>query len=107
MTTRFKQADLERAERVGIGEAVLIAGVPKRTLQAFAASGGIPGAGKPAGRWTFDVNELRQWARKVSRKAPCPISTNAGKRGGRVSRSPATNTDEAYAQLLGLRQNAA
>jgi hypothetical protein len=65
-------------ERVGISEATLIAGIPKRTLQAFAASGGIPGAGKPAGRWTFDVEELRRWARKVNRKAPCPISTNAG-----------------------------
>src|SRR6185503_10487433 len=101
---RFSQAD---AERVGISEASLIAGIPKRTLQAFAASGGIPGAAKPAGRWTFDVEELRHWARKVNRKAPCPISTNAGKRGGRVSRSVGSNTDEAYARLLGLTQNAA
>jgi hypothetical protein len=45
-------------ERVGISEASLIAGIPKRTLQAFAASGGVPGAGKPSGRWTFDVDEL-------------------------------------------------
>jgi hypothetical protein len=94
-------------ERVGISEASLIAGIPKRTLQAFAASGGIPGVGKPAGRWTFDVNELRQWARKVNRKAPCPISTSAGKRGGRVSRSTVSNTDEAYERLFGATQSAA
>jgi hypothetical protein len=94
-------------ERVGISEAVLIAGIPKRTLQAFAASGGIPGAGKPAGRWTFDVEELRRWARKVNRKAPCPISTNAVRRGGRVSRFSASNTDEVYERLFGQKQSAA
>ena len=92
-------------ERVGISEATLIAGVPKRTLQAFAAAGGIPGAGKPAGRWTFDVDELRRWARKVNRK--CPISTNAAKPGGRVSRYRASNTDEAYERLFGAKQSAA
>jgi hypothetical protein len=96
-----------RAERVGISEAALIAGIPKRTLQYFAASGGIPGAGKPKGRWTFDVEELRSWSRKLNRKTPCPISTSAGTRGGRVSRSLASNTDAAYAQLLGLTQSAA
>jgi hypothetical protein len=94
-------------ERVGISEATLIAGIPKRTLQAFAAAGGIPGAGKPAGRWTFDVEQLRRWARTVNRKAPCPISTSAAKPGGRVSRCVASNTDEAYARLLGLKQSAA
>jgi hypothetical protein len=94
-------------ERVGISEASLIAGIPKRTLQAFAAAGGIPGAGKPAGRWTFDVEELRRWARKVNRKAPCPISTSAVKRGGRVSRSAASNIDEAYERLFGQTRNAA
>jgi hypothetical protein len=92
-------------ERVGISEASLIAGIPKRTLQAFAAAGGIPGVGKPAGRWTFDVEELRRWARKVNRK--CPTSTSAAKRGGRVSRFSASNTDEAYERLFGARQSAA
>ena len=95
-------------ERVGIKEACLIAGVTKRTLQYYAASGGIPGAGKPAGRWTFDVEELRRWARKVNRKAPCPrTSISAAKHGGRVSRFSASNTDAVYTRLFGGRHSAA
>ncbi len=97
----------EAAERVGISEATLIAGIPRRTLQAFAAAGGIPGAGKPAGRWTFDVEQLRRWARTVSRKAPCPISTSAVKHGGRVSRCAGSNTDEAYERLFAPKRSAA
>jgi hypothetical protein len=43
-----------------------------RTLQNLAAQGAIPGAAKPAGRWTFDIAQLRQWARQTPENTlPC------------------------------------
>jgi hypothetical protein len=43
-------------------------GLKMRTLQNLAAQGAIPGAAKPAGRWTFDIAQLRQWARQTPEK---------------------------------------
>lgn len=48
------------AERCGTRQAVLICGLPQRTLQEKAAAGLIPGARKAFGRWTFDVSALRK-----------------------------------------------
>ena len=52
-------------ERVSISEAVRISGLKMRTLQNLAAQGAIPGAAKPAGRWTFDISQLRRWVRET------------------------------------------
>lgn len=89
-------------ERVPVSQAALIAGLPKRTLQDLAARGAIPGAGKPAGRWTFDVRLLRQWAARVERKRECRTSTTVAASGGRVSRFAGSNIDAAYERALGL-----
>ena|SRR4249919_378889 len=94
-------------ERVGISEASLIAGIPKRTLQAFAAAGDVPGAGKPKGRWTFDVEMLRRWVRTVNGKTPCRTYTSAGASTGRVSRSQGRNIEEAYERLFSPTRSAA
>lgn len=47
-------------ERATIDEAILIIGLPIRTVQAMAARGEIPGAAKFGRRWTFDLKKLRQ-----------------------------------------------
>lgn len=95
------------AERVGIAGATLIAGLPKRTLQALAAEGAIPGVAMPAGRWTFDVADLRRWARNLNReRAPCRTSTSATASGGRVSRSPESNTEKAYERVFAPTRHA-
>jgi hypothetical protein len=91
----------------------LIAGIPKRTLQAFAAAGGIPGAGKPAGRWTFDVEELRRWARKGEQESAMPNLYKRGETwwarfkvlGVEYRRSLRTSVrSEAERRLAGLRK---
>lgn len=98
---------MAEAERVGIASAALIAGLPKRTLQALASEGAIPGVAMPAGRWTFDVADLRRWARNINREhRPCRTSISAAASGRRASRSPASNTEKAYERVFAPTRNA-
>jgi hypothetical protein len=92
-------------ERVSISEAVRISGLKMRTLQNLAAQGVIPGAAKPAGRWTFDISQLRRWVRETPEKAlPCrKISTFATASTGVVSRLPDANTENLYMSVLNQR----
>ena len=93
-------------ERCTTKEAVLITGLSARTLQDLAAANRVPGAGKPAGRWTFDVQRLRAWAQSVNRGKLCrEISTGAAKSGGRVSRSRASSTEKAYERVFARTRN--
>jgi hypothetical protein len=89
----------KEAERVAIADAVLISGLSKRTLQSLAAHGRIPGAGKPAGRWTFDVMELREWSRTVN---GVMINPRMGKQPSprRTKFKPRATTQQAYEHLL-------
>jgi hypothetical protein len=48
-------------ERGTIEDAIAITGLNGRTVQAMAARGEIPGAGKMARRWTFDLSKLRHY----------------------------------------------
>jgi hypothetical protein len=50
-------------ERVGIDDAVAILGLKKRTVEAMALRGQLPGAAKLANRWTFDLQLLRTYVR--------------------------------------------
>ena len=61
------------AERCTIETAELILGLKRRNIQARAARGEIPGAGKIGHLWTFDVAMLRRYVRggsTMQRKAP-------------------------------------
>ena len=55
---------LDRAERCTIETAELILGIKRRNIQARAARGEIPGAGKIGHLWTFDVALLRRYVRE-------------------------------------------
>lgn len=101
----FSSYALFEIERVSIADAVQISGLKMRTLQNLAAQGAIPGAAKPAGRWTFDVVQLRRWARETPKKAiPCAkISTFAMASTGRASRLPDANIENLYMSVLNQR----
>lgn len=92
-------------ERVAIADAVRISGISKRTLQSLAWQGSIPGAAKPAGRWTFDINLLRNWAQQPPEKVvPC-LRTSASETGsaGGDSRLPDAYTESLYKSVLSQR----
>jgi hypothetical protein len=48
-----------KPERGGINDAVAILGLKKRTVEAMALRGELPGVAKMAHRWTFDLDLLR------------------------------------------------
>jgi hypothetical protein len=52
-----------KPERGGIDDAVAILGLKKRTVEAMALRGQLPGAAKLANRWTFDLELLRTYVR--------------------------------------------
>jgi hypothetical protein len=52
-----------KPERGGIDDAVAILGHKKRTVEAMALRGQLPGAAKLANRWTFDLELLRTYVR--------------------------------------------
>lgn len=89
-------------ERVSISQAVQISGLKMRTLQNLAAQGVIPGAAKPAGRWTFDIAQLRQWARQTPENTlPCrKTSLSVMASTGAVSKSPDAYTASRYMSVL-------
>lgn len=89
-------------ERVAIADAVRISGINKRTLQNMALLGAIPGAAKPAGRWTFDIIQLRKWAQQGPEKVvPC-LRTSSSEMAstGDVSRSAGESTVSRYMSVL-------
>ncbi|WP_439571217.1 helix-turn-helix domain-containing protein [Sphingomonas sp.] len=89
--------------RCGIAQARAITGLSNRTLQDLASRGAIPGASKPAGRWLFEIAELRRWVARVNRTAQAQwqrTSTSGTASIGRASRSPASNTAKAYEHVL-------
>lgn len=48
-------------ERILIGPACAITGLPRRTLLDLSNRGCVPGAAKLGQRWTFNEKRLRQW----------------------------------------------
>jgi hypothetical protein len=52
-----------KAERGDIYDAMSVLGLKKRTVEALAARGDLPGAAKLANRWTFDLELLRAYVR--------------------------------------------
>jgi hypothetical protein len=52
-----------KPERGPIDDAVAILGLKKRTVEAMALRGQLPGAAKLANRWTFDLELLRSYVR--------------------------------------------
>ena len=58
-----------KPERGGIDDAVAILGLKKRTVEALALRGQLPGAAKLANRWTFDLELLRTHVRDEVKKA--------------------------------------
>jgi hypothetical protein len=77
-------------------------GYNRRTLQALAAAGKIPGATKPAGLWVFDVVKFREWI-KAGEPTQCrTIETFSSARGygGISEKSTASEYDEAYERAL-------
>jgi hypothetical protein len=93
-------------ERVGTAIASRITGIPIRTLQNLALEGQVPGAAKPAGRWTFDINLLRHWCRSPTQKVESwqKISMSETEYTGRASRSPVKNIDALYESVLNQRR---
>jgi hypothetical protein len=91
------------AERCKIREASLITGLDIRTLQEKAASGEIPGAEKPFGRWTFDIAQLR---RLRSKGHSCAVSIKETGFSGRVSKFADTNIGQAYERVLSRSRSA-
>lgn len=90
-------ASTDRRERVRVGDAVLITGLSRRTLQEKAAAGVIPGARKTFGRWTFDVAELR----KLGVPPAAPLVSAA--RRGRIARHQDAGIQQQYEAILGTR----
>jgi excisionase family DNA binding protein len=49
-------------------QAAAILGIPRRTVQALAARGELPGAAKIGRLWTFDIEKLRRLVRQRERE---------------------------------------
>lgn len=96
---------LMQLERVTVHDAVRITGICIRTLQNLAAQGLIPGAAKPAGRWTFDIVLLRKWAQQTPGKPEKWQRTSISEAipTTRVSRLPDEHTASLYMSVLSLR----
>ena len=99
------------SERCRVAKAVAILGEPKRTVQALAARGLLPGAMKsPTGRWTFNEAALRQYVRNGERQQERAAWQKSGKRRsgvtgatkpyGGASRSAAPSSGGAYEQAM-------
>jgi len=90
-------------ERCKVSQARLITGLEKRTLQALASAGRIPGASKLGGVWTFDEPTLRRWARNGESKWR-GTSTGAERRGGADFKPMEPSTAKAYERLFGAKR---
>lgn len=76
--------------RCGMAEAARLTGMKQRTLLYYVHD--IPGTSKPAGRWIFDVEQLKAWSSRISR-AKRPTDR------GRLGR--ADDVEAAYERALG------
>ncbi|WP_428492142.1 helix-turn-helix domain-containing protein [Rhodopila sp.] len=96
------------AERIRASGVADITGLGVRTVQAFAASGELPGAIKLGHLWTFDPAKIRLWMRQQelktcqARNSKKPPSTSVKRRsyGGDILGTPAAAIDEAFARLM-------
>lgn len=94
------------AERVRTAEAVAKTGLARRTIQAMAARGQIPGAAKLGSTWTFDKLKLARWIK--SREAACrATSTSETAFGMPAFKWQAETTDDHLKQLLRQKLSAA
>jgi hypothetical protein len=97
-------------ERGTIVDAMRITGLRRRrTVQALAAAGKLPGAAKIAGSWTFDLRKLRAYV--ADREMACQDAASATPRkiaiGATAScmaalRSVGSSDDSAYAQAMSM-----
>ena len=92
-----------RPERILSHEAVLITGLPLRTVQHLAKADKIPGAAMLSSRWTFDEAKLRGWVTEREDATCQRTSIVEDASGARGSGFAARKSDEAYERLLGLR----
>lgn len=96
---------VEGAERVPICQAVLITGKRRRTIQALAAAGKIPGAAKLGGQWSFDERRLRGWVSEQEMEPwqddrPRRAATGGATHSGRGKWSRVSSDDGAYEQAM-------
>jgi excisionase family DNA binding protein len=98
---------VDRGDRGGRGtveQAAAILGIPRRTVQALAARGELPGAAKFGRRWTFELEKLRRYIRTKERQQ-CgnqklqPAATGAAPPSGVASASTGANTGGRYTQV--------
>jgi hypothetical protein len=103
------------AERGTIEQAQVIIGLPRRTVQALAAKGAIPGAAKFGRRWTFDIGKLRRLVQdkeketwRTGNQKHRPAATGGAIPSGAALRSTAATSDGRFTQVTRrLRENAA
>lgn len=100
-------AELARAERVGVAEAMLATGLRKRTVQNLAARGLIPGAAKLGGLWTFDRVKLRRWIAAKEREACRETSISEAASGMDASRLAGRSYAKAYERAISGRPKGA
>jgi hypothetical protein len=90
--------------RVRARAAAHATGLSLRAIQAMAARGQVPGAGKFGRVWTFDARKLEVWI-AAREETACPEARTfigVAASGGRASRLPGATCDAAYAQAIGL-----
>lgn len=104
-----KKYNIINVERVSIADAVSVTGMKRRTLQHLAAGGRIPGAAKPAGRWTFDLLLLRNWAQTKNMEILKwqKTYTRGTASTGRALLCVDKHTDAAYRLVLNKKRSAA
>lgn len=93
--------------RVPLRQAVLVTGVPLRTLQDMAARGHLPGAVKIGSRWKIDLVKLTQWINQQEAKQCLTTYTSEAPSGGAACRFEDVMCEEAYERLVsGKRESA-
>ncbi len=93
-------------ERARVDYVMAKTGLSKRTVQAMASRGQIPGAAKLGSTWTFDKLKLARWIK--NREAACrTISTREAGYGMAAFKWQAGTFDGPLKQRLRQRQSAA
>lgn len=89
--------------RVKTAEAVSLTGLEPRTIRDMAALGQIPGAAKPRGIWTFDLDLLKLFVRDSETQ----VRQNAkvrqhlvGKSSSSKKYNPMSTSTEKYTQVI-------
>ena len=94
-------------ERVRVSQVADITGLEPRTIQAMAARGDLPGAGKMGKVWTFDERAIRAWVRRREAESCRTISIGVVGSGGRECKLTGATTDEAYERLFSPKRASA